>query len=137
MRLLPSWRAALGSACLTTIVAAVATAHPAPPVSRAPAVALIGVVKDTAGVLLPNVQVIIASLNRVATTDAAGSFTFRGLAAGHYHLDAILLGYARADAEVDLPTTGADVRITIIMRQTAMRTSAPVAGRSTSASARA
>ena len=126
MRLLPSWRAALGSACLTTIVAAVATAHPAPPVFRAPAVALIGTVQDTAGAPLPNVQVIIASLNRVATTDAAGSFTFRGLAAGHYHLDAILLGYARADAEVDLPATGADVRITIIMRQTAMRLSGVV-----------
>lgn len=86
-----------------------------------PAPALVGVVRDSAGAPLPNVQVIISSLNRVATTNSAGSFVFRGLPPGHYHLDAILLGFARADAEVDIPAEGDDVRVTIVMRPTALR----------------
>ncbi|MEO6446502.1 MAG: TonB-dependent receptor, partial [Gemmatimonadaceae bacterium] len=105
-------------ACLTMQAPAAA--------AREPAVALLGIVQDTAGAPLPNVQVIISAVNRVSTTDAGGRFAFRGLPAGHYHLDAILLGYARADAEVDVPATGNDVRVTIVMRQSALRLSGVV-----------
>jgi len=83
--------------------------------------ALLGTVRDSSGAPLPNVQVIISSINRVATTDAAGSFAFRGLPAGHYHLDAVFIGYARADAEVDLPHDGSDVRVEIVMVRTPLR----------------
>lgn len=82
---------------------------------------LIGTVRDSEGAPLPNVQIIVSSLNRVATSDASGSFTFRGLPPGHYHLDAILLGFARADAEADLPASGGDVRVAITMVRTALR----------------
>lgn len=83
--------------------------------------ALLGTVRDSSGTPLPNVQVIISSINRVATTDATGNFAFRGLPAGHYHLDAVFIGYARADAEVDLPSDGSDVRVEIIMVRTPLR----------------
>ncbi|HEX5830516.1 MAG TPA: carboxypeptidase-like regulatory domain-containing protein, partial [Gemmatimonadaceae bacterium] len=55
-----------------------------------------GVVQDTAGHPLPNVQVVIRALSRTARTDAEGRFLFRGLPAGSYHLDAIHVGYVRA-----------------------------------------
>jgi iron complex outermembrane recepter protein len=120
-----TWLAA--SACLTTLASS--TPHlgvgeaPLPAVSSVAIVApaLVGAVRDSAGAPLANVQVIIASLNRVATTNSAGAFVFRGLPAGHYHLDAIFLGYARADAEVNVPATGDDVQVTIVMRRTALR----------------
>ena len=66
---------------------------PTPPL--APPV--VGVVRDSAGAPLGYVQVVVAGLNRVTTTDEAGRFAFRGLPPGRYHLDAILIGYARAD----------------------------------------
>lgn len=108
-------------ACLTIPVTANA-ATSAPRRAPAPyAPALLGTVTDSAGAPLANVQVIISSLNRVATTGSQGTFVFRGLPAGHYHLDAILLGYARADAEVTLPPSGDDVRVSIVMRRTVLR----------------
>ncbi|MEP7384369.1 MAG: TonB-dependent receptor [Gemmatimonadota bacterium] len=85
------------------------------------AAALIGTVKDSSGVPLPNVQVIISSINRVAITDAEGAFAFRGLPAGHYHLDAVFIGFARADADVDVPRDGGEVRVDIIMVRTPLR----------------
>ncbi|MEO7964845.1 MAG: carboxypeptidase regulatory-like domain-containing protein, partial [Gemmatimonadaceae bacterium] len=114
------------SACLTTVahtpqISAGARASIFSFSETATVPALIGSVRDSAGAPLSNVQVIISSLNRVATTSSSGSFAFRGLPAGHYHLDAILLGYARADAEVTLPGTGDDVCVDIVMRRTVLR----------------
>lgn len=83
--------------------------------------AILGTVRDSSGTPLPNVQVIISSINRVATTDADGAFAFRGLPSGHYHLDAVFIGYARADAEVNLPSDGTDVRVEIVMVRTPLR----------------
>jgi iron complex outermembrane receptor protein len=83
--------------------------------------ALLGTVRDTAGLPLADVQVVVAGVNRAVTTDAQGRFAFRGLGPGRYHLDAILLGYARADADVDVPAEGPDVRVTLVMRRTALR----------------
>ncbi len=89
--------------------------------SAATAGALLGTVRDSSGTPLPNVQVIISSINRVATSDADGSFAFRGLPAGHYHLDAVFIGYARADAEVDIPSDGSDAHVEIVMVRTPLR----------------
>ena len=79
-----------------------APARPAAdPTTRRPVAAppLVGVVRDSAGAPLADVQVVVAGINRLQTTDANGRFEFRGLTPGRYHLDAILLGYARADAD--------------------------------------
>ncbi len=115
---MPSWLVFF--ACLTIHPSLTHAASPRA-TDRIPVPALVGTVTDSAGVPLSNVQVIITSLNRVATTNASGAFAFRGLPAGHYHIDAILLGFARADAEVTLPESGADVTITIVMRRTVLR----------------
>jgi iron complex outermembrane receptor protein len=85
--------------------------------------AIIGHVQDSGGVPLANAQVVITTINRSTTTDAEGNFAFRGLAAGRYHLDVLLLGYARADADVVVPPAGPDVRVTIVMRATVLRLS--------------
>lgn len=82
-----------------------------------------GVVQDSAGVPLPNVQVIVSALNRVTTTDADGQFFFRGLPAGTYHLSAILIGYAPAHVAVVVPDSGETARVQLTMRETALRLS--------------
>lgn len=101
-----------------------APARPAAdPTTRRPVAAppLVGVVRDSAGAPLADVQVVVAGINRLQTTDANGRFEFRGLTPGRYHLDAILLGYARADADAVIPASGSDVQVTITMRRTALR----------------
>jgi iron complex outermembrane receptor protein len=84
---------------------------------------VLGVVKDSTGRLLPNVQVIVTVLGRVARTDGEGRFTFAGLPAGTYHLRSLLIGHAPGHADVVVPTSGADVNVAITMVQTPMRLS--------------
>src|ERR1043165_4247481 len=76
-----------------------------------------GTVADSSGVPIPNVQVIVVSLNRTSTTDADGHFTFNGLPAGRYHLSAMLIGFAPGHADVLVPASGADVSVRIVMRR--------------------
>lgn len=87
---------------------------------------ILGIVQDTAGSPLANAQVVVAGLNRVARSDASGRFVLRGIPAGGYHLDVILVGYARAEAEVTVPADGEPVRVTIVMRPTVVRISGVV-----------
>jgi iron complex outermembrane receptor protein len=82
-----------------------------------------GVVTDSAGAPIANVTVTIAALSRVTTTSPEGRFVFSGLPPGSHHLDAVRLGYARAEATVVLPSAGEDVRVTIVMRATPLRLS--------------
>jgi len=82
-----------------------------------------GVVKDSSGAPIANVQVVVTALNRVTTTNAGGAFTFRGLPAGTYHLSAVLIGYAPGHADVVVPTAGDIVRVTIVMHQSALQLS--------------
>lgn len=85
---------------------------------------VVGVVRDTGGAPLANVQVIVTALNRVTTTGGDGGFTFRSLPAGTYHLTAILIGYAAGHADVTVPESGVtEVRVTITMRPTAIQLS--------------
>ncbi|MDB4889882.1 MAG: TonB-dependent receptor plug [Gemmatimonadetes bacterium] len=91
--------------------------------SRAPSPALHGVVKDSSGAGLPNVQVIVTVLGRVARTDADGRFSFVGLPAGTYHLRSLLIGHAPGHADVVIPTSGGDVNVAITMVATPMRLS--------------
>lgn len=85
--------------------------------------AVIGIVKDTAGAPLSNVQVVASGVNRSALTDDRGEFIFKGLPAGTYHLDLIRIGYASAHQVVTVPATGPDVRVTIVMHIATVRLS--------------
>lgn len=86
-----------------------------------PAPVLVGMVRDSSGTPLPNVQVHLASLQRTTTTDSRGTFVFRGLSAGHYHIDSYYLGYAPGHVEFDLPVTGDTTHVVIVMHQTPLR----------------
>ncbi|MDQ3949117.1 MAG: TonB-dependent receptor [Gemmatimonadota bacterium] len=85
--------------------------------------AVIGSVRDTAGAPLPNAQVIVAAVGRVASTDHGGRFTLRALPPGHHHIQVLLIGYAPAHADVDVPVSGPDVTVDLVMRPTALRLS--------------
>lgn len=96
------------------------------PVLRTPGVpesAVIGIVKDTAGAPLSNVQVVVSGVNRSALTDDRGEFIFKGLPAGTYHLDLIRIGYASAHEVVTVPLNGPDLRVTITMHVATVRLS--------------
>ncbi len=118
------------------LVAAASYLHPPEripvPAARFPgsipvvAPAVTGTVRDSSGVPLPDVRVIIAALNRSTTSDAEGHFIFRGLPQGHHHLDAILIGFAKAEAQVDVPASGPDVTVEIVMHPSAVRLSGVV-----------
>lgn len=104
---------------LALIVTPAAT-HAASPL--APAVR--GVVKDSTGRPLPNVQVRVTELGRVASTNEAGEFVFRGLPGGTFHLTATLIGYRPVHTDVHVPESGEDVRVQITMAATPLRLSA-------------
>lgn len=76
---------------------------------------VLGMVQDTAGTPLPNARVVITEIGRATTTAGDGSFSFRNLRAGTYHLDATLLGYAPAHAVVTVPDDGPPVQVRITM----------------------
>jgi len=84
------------------------------------AAGLTGVVRDSAGHPVPSVQVIIARLNRVATTNDQGVFRFLSLPAGTYHLSTQRIGFAPGHADAVIPADGSEVRVTIIVRATAV-----------------
>jgi len=88
------------------------TAAAAPP--------LLGVVQDAEGRPLPSVRVVIAQLGRATTTASDGTFAFRNLRAGVYHLDASLLGYAPEHVVVTLPEDGTPPRVTITLQPSAL-----------------
>jgi iron complex outermembrane receptor protein len=90
-----------------------------PAASAAPAI--IGTVVDTSGTPLPNAHVIVAEVGRSTTTNAEGVFVLRGLPAGEYHLNVMLLGFAPAHAVVRVPPTGDDVTVRIRMVDTPLR----------------
>ena len=100
---------------LAAIFAAAGTAHAA-----ADAPPIVGAVRDTAGVPLPNARVVINELNRSTLSDRDGTFTFSALRPGTYHLDVTLLGYAPGHAVAVVPASGADVRVEVTLRATVL-----------------
>mgnify|MGYP002377997428 CR=1 FL=1 len=86
-----------------------------------PVPVLVGIVRDSSGTPLANVQIHLPALQRTTTTDSRGTFTFRGLSAGHYHIDSYYLGYAPGHIEFDIPPVGDTVQVVIVMRQTPLR----------------
>jgi iron complex outermembrane receptor protein len=115
-------RSALRAFVLLFLAVRPAWAAPHPPSAEAtPPVT--GVVQDSAGVPLPNVQVAITAINRVTTTNHQGRFTFLNLPSGTHHLDAHFIGYAPGHAVVTVPAAGDTVHVTIVMRSTPLRLS--------------
>ncbi|HEX2093769.1 MAG TPA: TonB-dependent receptor [Longimicrobiaceae bacterium] len=82
---------------------------------------IVGLVQDTTGRPLPNVQIVVAEINRLTTTAADGRFVIRALRPGTYHLDAVLIGYAPGHAVVTVPESGEDVHVTISLRPTPLQ----------------
>jgi iron complex outermembrane receptor protein len=74
-----------------------------------------GVVKDSVGQPLPDVTVVITALRRSTTSDISGRFAFIGLPAGRHHVDVFRIGFARTSLEVEVPSSGADVTIEIVL----------------------
>lgn len=106
--------AILGAAGLLLLPTAARAAVEPPPIA--------GVVRDSVGTPLPNVQVVLAELNHGQSTDAHGRFTFRSIpAAGTYHLDARLIGYAPRHVSVVVPAEGEPVSVTITLVPTALQ----------------
>lgn len=120
-----SARLALGAFALLLAAAAPAAAAPAaaaravPPGSDAPPVA--GRVQDEGGRPLPNVDVIVSEAGRTTSTDADGRFELRSLAAGVYHLNFLLVGYAPAHVVVTLPDSGQPVPVAVTMKASSVR----------------
>lgn len=109
--------AAIAAPPLSGVPPAIDTVDVLPP----PAPILVGQVRDSSGTPLPNVQVHLASQQRTTTTDSRGTFVFRGLSAGRYHLDSYYLGYAPGHVEFDVPVTGDTIQVVIVMHQTPLR----------------
>jgi iron complex outermembrane receptor protein len=84
---------------------------------------IVGVVRDQAGQPIPLAQVILAQLNRVATTNDSGEFRFTGLPPGNYHVTALRIGYAPAHVDIAVPESGDDVRVELVMRPAAIQLS--------------
>lgn len=82
---------------------------------------ILGTVRDTSGKPLANAQIVVSVVNRVLQSDAKGEFQIRGLAAGVYHIDVSLIGYAPQHAVVTLPESGDDVRLDIVLRRSSLR----------------
>lgn len=104
---------------LYALATALAVSLPAssarPSVLLPPTPTVRGVVVDSAGRPLPDVQVIVNSLNRVTTTNDSGRFAFAGLPPGAYHLTALQLGYRPAHADVTVGGEGPDIAVRIVM----------------------
>jgi iron complex outermembrane receptor protein len=105
---------------------------PIPPPPAGPAVAVVraaspatpprtGVVQDSAGRPLANVNVALPALQRQTTTNEQGAFTFRGLPAGTYVVNAFQVGFALARATAVVPQAGAEVRVRLVLRPTTIR----------------
>ena len=105
-------RLALVAAALSGLAPAPAHAEPAGPIT--------GIVRDAAGEALPNARVTIAEISRSTTTGGDGSFAFRSVRPGTYHLDVTLLGYAPSHVTVVVPESGAPTSVKIQLRATAL-----------------
>jgi iron complex outermembrane receptor protein len=113
-------------ALLLVAAYAISTGAAIPAGTRSPAEtpAIVGTITDSLGAKLGNVQVVLTPLNRSATTNDEGVFVLRGLPSGAYHVRSLLIGFAPGHADVRLPVSGPDVRVTIVMRRTPLQLSA-------------
>ncbi|HEY0929302.1 MAG TPA: TonB-dependent receptor [Gemmatimonas sp.] len=90
---------------------------------QAQSASVLGVVKDSLGAPLSNVQIVASGSNRSALSDERGEFALRGLPAGTYHLDLVRIGYSSAHQVVTVAPGGGDVRVSIVMHVATVRLS--------------
>src|SRR5215212_5879098 len=118
-------RRAIGALCLAgASIAGISPAHATPAVATARlpvAPPITGRVTDETGRPLPNVNVVVTETGRTTTTAAEGTFELRGLAAGLYHLDFRLIGYAPGHVAVTLPASGAPVTVSVTLTASTVR----------------
>ena len=109
--------------CLRAVLACAAVALGSPTGVRAAVLAppIRGVVVDTAGNPISNVQVVATELQRVAVTDRSGSFTFVGAPVGAVHLTIVLMGFVPVHEVVNVPATGESAPLRITLRRTVLR----------------
>jgi hypothetical protein len=86
--------------------------------AQVPAAArLTGGVKTSQGIPVPSATVRAENLAShrawMSWTDASGKFGFPALPSGRYHVEATMLGFAPASAEVNLPAAGANLGLTL------------------------
>jgi TonB family protein len=118
---------------LAALVIGVAVALPASALRAAQATptTLTGSIYDTSGAVLPGVELTLEDANHAmqpAVTNAAGRFTFSGIAAGRYVLTTKLAGFRALREEFELRNAGdwdraitlqiGDLRETINVRET-------------------
>ena len=95
-------------------LASPAAAAPAGPPIR-------GIVVDTAGQPLANVQVVATELQRVVVTDGSGAFALVGAPIGTVHLSFVAVGYAPHHEVIAVTATASVVEMRVVMRRTALR----------------
>ncbi len=101
------------AALLLLLAPARAAAFAGPPIR--------GVVVDSAGLPLANVQVVATELQRVVVTGGDGKFTLIGAPVGTVHLSFVAVGFAPVHEVVTVPASGGDVMLRVTMRRTALR----------------
>ena len=128
-------RRALGALCLAGVAALTTSRLGASTVVTAPvpgagivdstrsaaAPPITGQVQDEAGRPLPNVDVIVSELGRTTTTAADGRFVIRGLPAGTYHLNFLLIGYTSGHVAVTVPESGQPVHVRATLKAATVR----------------
>ena len=103
--------ASRGGCALLALFLAAGPAFAAPP-------PVTGRVTDPSGTPVANARVVLTGANRSTNTDADGSFAFRSVPAGTYHLDVTFPGFAPAHVEVVVPASGADLAVDIELTPT-------------------
>lgn len=94
------------------------------PTTPAPAVTppLTGIVVDSAGAPMANVDVIATELGRATVTGSDGRFVFRALPPGTLHLSVLHPGHAPAHVVVTIPADGANpVTVRVVLRRSVLR----------------
>ena len=103
------------------VLAGMILLSPASLLASAPTPPVVGVVTDDAAHPIANARVIVAQLNRVATTNDAGEFRFTGLPAGNHHLSITRIGFAATHADIVVPESGNTVHVSVVMHRAAVQ----------------
>ena len=101
------------------IIPVAALASPAAAAPAGPPIR--GIVVDTAGQPLANVQVVATELQRVVVTDGSGAFALVGAPIGTVHLSFVAVGYAPHHEVIAVTATASVVEMRVVMRRTALR----------------
>jgi iron complex outermembrane recepter protein len=89
--------------------------------ARVAAPPITGRVQDEGGRPLPNVHVIVSELGRTTTTAADGTFEVRGLPAGLYHVNFLLIGFTSGHVAVTVPESGPPVQVSVTLKAATVR----------------